>query len=75
MNDNNKIYALSIGMYGILFNNKWKMTVILFNGSKIFGRLKNQSMDSNPYQVTITLTTDEGEDVKIDLKDVQDITS
>lgn len=75
MNDDNKVYALSLGMYGILFNNKWRMTVILFDGTRISGRLKGQNTITQPYQVTITLTTDDGSEITIDLRNVQDITT
>jgi hypothetical protein len=75
MNDDNKVYALALGMYGILFNNKWRMTVILFDGTRISGRLKGQNTTTEPYQVTITLTTDDGSAVTIDLRNVQDITT
>lgn len=75
MNDDNKIYALALGMYGILFNNKWRMTVILFDGKRITGKLKGQHTTTEPYKVTITLTIDDGSEVTIDLRNVQDITT
>lgn len=75
MNDDNKVYALSIGMYGILFNNKWRLTVILFDGTRISGRLKGQNTVTQPYKVTITLTTDDGSEITVDLRNVQDITT
>ncbi len=75
MNDDNKVYALSLGIYGILFNNKWRMTVILFDGTRISGRLKGQNTITQPYQVTITLTTDDGSVITVDLRNVQDITT
>jgi hypothetical protein len=75
MNDDNKVYALSIGMYGILFNNKWRITLILFDGTRISGQLVGQNTTTNPYMVTITLLLDDGSRTTIDLKDVKDITS
>lgn len=75
MNDDNKVHALSLGIYGILFNNNWRMTAILFDGTRISGKLKGQSTKTQPYQVTITLTTDDGREELIDLRNVQDITT
>jgi hypothetical protein len=74
MNDDNKVQLLSLGMYGILFNNKWRMTLELFDGTKVNGRLKNHNTQSSPYHVTVTLITEDGEEKTFDLKNVKDIT-
>lgn len=75
MNDDNRVYLLSLGMYGILFNNQWRMTIELFNGTKIVGKLKTHNTQSSPFKITVTINTDDGELVTVDLKDVKDITT
>lgn len=75
MNSNDKIQALSLGMYGILFNNKWQLTVELFDGTKIKGKLKSHNTQSEPFKVTILLESEDNKEHHVDLKNVKDITT
>lgn len=50
------------------------MTLELFDGTKVNGRLIKHNTQRSPYQVTVTLITEYGEEKVFDLKNVKDIT-
>jgi hypothetical protein len=74
LNTEERVYTLSEKIYAenLLFKNNAKITVILFDGGEISGRLTNHFVNTMPYQVTITMLTEDGEKV-IDLKSVKDL--
>jgi hypothetical protein len=73
MNDDNKVHALSLKLEEICFNNNWELTAILFDGTHVTGQLIEHNTVSQPFQVRVTMLTDNDEETIIDLRNVQDI--
>jgi len=73
MNDDDTVHALSSRIEDISFNNNWELTAILFDGTRVTGKLIKRSIVAQPFQVSVTMLTDNDEETTIDLINVQDI--
>jgi len=72
-NDKDKIAKLLAEINSILSDSSWCICVTLFNGHKYCGKLLKQEDTSKPYRVIIVLLDNNGQEIHIDLADVEQV--